>query len=56
MDLLLLLLRLLLAALLYLFLGTVLYLLWRNLRRPTEIEGLAPRRYGQLVVVDAPTQ
>lgn len=52
MDLFLLLLRLLLAAVLYLFLGTVLLFLWRNLRRPDEIEGAAPRRYGQLVVVD----
>jgi hypothetical protein len=54
MDLFLLLLRLLLAAVLYLFLGTVLYLLWRNLRRPEEMESVTPRRYGQLVVVDAP--
>jgi hypothetical protein len=56
MDLLLLLLRLLLAAVLYLFLGTVLFLLWRNLRRPDEIESVTPRRYGQLVVVDVPAQ
>jgi hypothetical protein len=51
MDLLLLLLRLLMAALLYLFLGTILLLLWRGLRRPAESTTVAPRRYGRLVVV-----
>jgi pSer/pThr/pTyr-binding forkhead associated (FHA) protein len=52
MDLLLLLLRFLLAAALYLFLGAVLLLLWRDLRRPSEESQPSPRRYGQLVVVD----
>jgi hypothetical protein len=56
MDLLLLLLRLLLAAVLYLFLGAVLYFLWRNLRRSQEVESVAPRRYGQLVVVEVPEE
>jgi pSer/pThr/pTyr-binding forkhead associated (FHA) protein len=56
MDLLLLLLRLLLAAALYLFLGTVLLLLWRDLRRPSEKSQAVPRRYGQLVVVDLETE
>ncbi len=51
MDILLLFLRLLLAAALYLFLGTVLLLLWRDLRRPDEAVQVAPRRYGRLVVV-----
>jgi hypothetical protein len=54
MDLLLLLLRLLLAAALYLFLGAMLYLLWRNLRRSSEGDRVAPRRYGRLVVVSVP--
>jgi hypothetical protein len=51
MDLLLLLLRLLLAAALYSFLGVVLHLLWRDLRRPGEDALVAPRRYGRLVVI-----
>lgn len=51
MDLLLLLLRLLLAAALYLFLGAILLLLWRDLRRPSRESQVAPRRYGRLVVV-----
>ena len=51
MDLLLLLLRLLLAAALYLFLGAVLFLLWRDLRRSSEVGRVTPRRYGRLVVV-----
>ncbi len=51
MDLLLLLLRLLLAAVLYLFLGAVLLLLWRNLRRPSEVDRVEPRHYGRLVIV-----
>jgi hypothetical protein len=51
MDLLLLFLRLSLAAALYLFLGAVLLLLWRDLRRPRQEGQGAPRRYGQLVVV-----
>lgn len=52
MDLLLLLLRLLLTAALYLFLGAILLLLWRNLNRPGEIQAVAQRRYGHLVAVD----
>lgn len=51
MELLLLLLRLSLAAALYLFLGAVLLLLWRDLHRPDEVAQAAPRRYGRLVVV-----
>ncbi len=51
MDLLLLFLRLLLATALYLFLGTLLLLLWRDLRRPAEEAPAVPRRYGRLVVV-----
>ena len=51
MDLLLLFLRLLLAGALYLFLGAVLLLLWRDLRRPAQNAQVAPRRYGRLVVV-----
>jgi pSer/pThr/pTyr-binding forkhead associated (FHA) protein len=51
MDLLLLLLRVLLAAALYLFLGAVLFMLWRDLRRSGEIDPSMPRRYGRLVVV-----
>ncbi len=50
---LLLILRLLLALVLYAFLGTVLYLLWRDLYRPDEHQAPVPRRYGRLVVVDA---
>jgi pSer/pThr/pTyr-binding forkhead associated (FHA) protein len=53
MDLLLLLLRLLLAAALYLFLGTVLFLLWRDLRRSSETAPVRPRQYGRLLVVGA---
>jgi membrane protein implicated in regulation of membrane protease activity len=52
MALLLLILRLLLALALYAFLGTVLYLLWRDLYRPVERQTPRPRRYGRLVVVD----
>ncbi len=52
MDLLLLFLRLLLTAALYLFVGTILLLLWRDLRRPDEINVIKPRRYGRLVVVN----
>lgn len=51
MDLLLLLLRLLLATALYLFLGAVLLVLWRDLRRTSEVTVVTPRRYGRLVVV-----
>lgn len=51
MDILLLFLRLSLAAVLYLFLGAVLLLLWRDLRRPRQEGQGAPRRYGRLVVV-----
>jgi hypothetical protein len=54
MDWLLLLLRLLLAVALYLFLGAVLFLLWRNLRCPDEGNDKVSRRYGQLVVIDVP--
>jgi hypothetical protein len=54
MDLLLLLLRLLLAAVLYLFLAVVLLVLWRNLRRSSEVDTAKPRRYGQLVIVGVP--
>lgn len=54
MDWLLLLLRLLLAAALYLFLGAVLLFLWRNLHSPDEADQKASRRYGQLVVIDVP--
>jgi hypothetical protein len=52
MDLLLLILRLLLTAALYLFLGAVLLLLWRNLSRPSETGAVTPRRIGHLVTVD----
>jgi hypothetical protein len=51
MDLLLLLLRLLLAAALYLFLGTVLLFLWRDLSRSSEAEMITPKHYGRLVIV-----
>jgi pSer/pThr/pTyr-binding forkhead associated (FHA) protein len=51
MDLLLLLLRLLMAAALYLFLGAIFYLLWRDLRRPSTDAQAVSRRFGQLVVV-----
>ena len=51
MDVLLLLLRLLLASVLYLFLGAVLFLLWRTLHRPGEDVQVASRRYGRLIVV-----
>ena len=56
MALLLLILRLLLALVLYAFLGTVLYLLWRDLYRPVERQAPAPRRYGRLIVVDTETK
>jgi len=56
MDLLLLILRLLLAAALYLFLGALLLFLWRDLRRPDQIEVVKPRQYGRLIIVDANTQ
>jgi pSer/pThr/pTyr-binding forkhead associated (FHA) protein len=52
MDVVLLLLRVLLAVALYGFLGTVFLLLWRDLRRPQESAPVAKRRYGQLIVVD----
>ena len=52
MDVVLLFLRLLLTAALYLFLGAVLLLLWRSLRRPDEMDSVAPRQFGQLVIVD----
>jgi len=51
MDLLLLFLRLLLAAALYLFLGAVLLFLWRGLSRSSETEMVTPKRYGRLVIV-----
>jgi hypothetical protein len=54
MDILLLILRLLLAGLLYVFLGAVLLILWRDLRKATaEREPAEPR--GHLVVVEAPS-
>jgi hypothetical protein len=53
MDQVLLLLRLLLAVALYCFLGAIVVLLWRDLHRSREVEPVAPRRYGQLVVVAA---
>lgn len=56
MGVLLLLLRLLLTTALYLFLGAVLFLLWRNLRRPAESGAVTPRRYGRLVVVNVQTE
>ena len=56
MALLLLILRVLFALALYAFLGTVLYLLWRDLYRPVERQAPAPRRYGRLVVVDAESE
>lgn len=56
MDLLLFFLRLLLAAALYLFLGAVLFFLWRDLRRSSEIETATPRRYGRLVIVGVDTE
>jgi pSer/pThr/pTyr-binding forkhead associated (FHA) protein len=55
MDLVLLLLRLLLAAALYLFLGAVLFLLWRSLRRADELGRVESRRYGRLLVVGVDT-
>lgn len=51
MDLVLFLLRVLLAAALYLFLGVVLFVLWRSLRHSGEAERVMPRRYGRVVVV-----
>jgi pSer/pThr/pTyr-binding forkhead associated (FHA) protein len=51
MDLLLLFLRLLLAAALYLFLGAVLLFLWRDVRRASAAEMVTPKRYGRLVIV-----
>jgi hypothetical protein len=56
MDLLLLILRLLLATALYLFLGTLLLFLWRDLRRPGRIGVVKPRQYGRLIVVDVNAQ
>lgn len=51
MDILLLVIRLVLAGLLYAFLGAVLLMLWRDLRQaPTERRGLRPQ--GRLVVLD----
>jgi pSer/pThr/pTyr-binding forkhead associated (FHA) protein len=52
MDLILFLLRVLLAVALYGFLGSVFLLLWRDLRGPQESAPVAKRRYGQLVVID----
>lgn len=52
MDILLLILRLTLAALLYVFLGAVLLMLWRDLRR-APAERAAARPQGRLVVVEA---
>lgn len=56
MDLLLLILRVLLATALYFFLGTLLLFLWRDLRRPGEIEVVKPRQYGRLVIVEVNAQ
>jgi pSer/pThr/pTyr-binding forkhead associated (FHA) protein len=57
MEVWLLLLRLFLAGALYLFLGTLLFFLWRDLVRPKENMVVPQRRYGQLRVVDvAPEQ
>lgn len=53
MDLLVLVLRGLLAAALYLFLAAVLFFLWRDLRRSTQVEPASKRQYGRLVVIDA---
>ena len=55
MDLLLLLLRVLLTAALYLFLGAVFFLLWRSLHRTDELGRVALRRYGRLLVVGVDT-
>ena len=55
MDLLLLLLRVLLTAALYLFLGAVFFLLWRSLHRADELGRVEPRRYGRLLVVGVDT-
>jgi len=52
MDIFLLVLRLVLAGLLYAFLGTVLFLLWRDLRQATG-ERQTSRPQGRLVVMDA---
>ncbi len=53
MDLVLFLLRLLLAVSLYLFLGAIFWLLWRDLgRRSTPAEVQVPRQYGRLLVVE----
>jgi len=54
MDVLLLILRLLLAALLYGFLGAVLLIVWRDLRKETS-ERAAVRPPGRLVVVESPS-
>lgn len=53
MDILLLILRLLLVVILYAFLGAVLLMLWRDLRRSTA-ERATPRPKGQLVVLHVP--
>ena len=53
MDILFLILRLLLAALLYAFLGAVFLMLWRDLRKGTT-ERTVPRSRGRLVVVEPP--
>ena len=55
MDVLLLILRLVLAGLLYAFLGAVLLMLWRDLRGTTSKQRIA-RPGGRLVVVEAPDQ
>jgi pSer/pThr/pTyr-binding forkhead associated (FHA) protein len=55
MDVLLLVLRLLLAVLLYGFLGVVIFVLWRDLRQAT-VRREAVRPSGQLVVLDAETE
>lgn len=55
MDILLLALRLLVALLLYVFLGTVLLMLWRDLRQTTSKREAAPSR-GRLVVIQTGDQ
>ncbi len=48
-------LRILLAGALYLFLGAILWLLWRDLHRPASDAILTPRNYGRLTVVATET-
>jgi hypothetical protein len=48
-------LRILLAGALYLFLGAILWLLWRDLHRPASDAILTPRNYGRLTVIATAT-